>query len=499
MKADLIEEYESSIGSYYSDNLTGLYSHGFFHEYLDQELKKSMRYHDPFTLILVDVDFFSQYNAANGSIKGDLLLRQIANIISENLRESDLAARYLSDVFAVLLTRCDAENAFPIAERIRQSIESRMEGVATVSIGLTTYLINTTTNKNALLSEAQEALLQAKKMGKNKVALYDKKNASEDDNKSQILIVDDEDRNLRLLEAMLLPLGYEVVKASNGEQALSLVKKLDIDLILLDIMMPGMNGFEVCKHLKENNDTRLIPVVVVTALDDKESKIKAIDAGADDFLTKPPDKTELLARTKSLVKMKQLNKNFTSIENVIFSLANTVEAKDGYTHGHVERVSNMAVSLGTRLGLSRKEIDALRLGGALHDIGKIAVPGNIINKPGSLSTDEWDTMKDHATAGYKICNPLMETLGLALKVIRHHHEKLDGSGYPDGLKGDEIPKIAQVMAVVDIYDALVTDRSYRKGMDKERALSILREEVAKGKLDKGIIDMLEEMIDEKTP
>jgi putative two-component system response regulator len=477
--------------------LTGLFSHGFFHVYLDQELKKSMRYHDPFTLILIDVDFFSQYNSANGSIKGDLLLRQLADTINENLRDSDLAARYSGDVFAVLLTKCDAESASLIAERIRQSIESRMKGIATVSIGLATWVPEMTTNKSALLAEAQEALLQAKKKGKNKVVLYDKETMPEKNSKPQILIVDDEPRNLRLLEGMLIPLGYEVIKAPNGEEALSLVNKLDIDLILLDIMMPGMDGFEVCRRIKGNKDTRLIPIVMVTALDDMDAKVRAIDAGADDFLTKPPNKTELLARTKSLVKMKQLNKNFTSIENVIFSLANAVEAKDGYTHGHVERVSNLAVSVGKKLGLSGEEIDALRLGGALHDIGKIAVAGNIINKPGSLSDDEWEDMKIHANAGYLICNPLTKSLGLALKVIRHHHEKLDGTGYPDGLKGDEIPKIAQVMAVVDIYDALVTDRSYRKAMDNSNALAILREEGMKGKLDKETVEVLAEMIDEK--
>ena len=294
---------------------------------------------------------------------------------------------------------------------------------------------------------------------------------------------------------MLIPLEYQVVKASSGEDALSVVEKIDVDLILLDIMMPVMDGFEVCRRLKGKETTRLIPIVMVTALDDINSKVKAIDAGADDFLIKPPNKIELLARTKSLVKIRKLNRSLTSIENVVFSLANAVEAKDSYTQGHVERVSNMAVNLGKKMGLDRKELDALRLGGALHDIGKISVSSTILNKPGPLDAEEWEVMKKHTDLGYKICMPLKTNLGMALEVIRYHHEKLDGSGYPEGLIGSEIPPVAQVMAVVDIYDALITDRPYRKGMDKKKVISILRDEGAQGKLDQKIIEYLVEMIE----
>ena len=183
-----------------------------------------------------------------------------------------------------------------------------------------------------------------------------------------------------------------------------------------------------------------------------------------------------------------------SIENVLFSLANTVEAKDTYTQGHVERVSNMAVNLGKKLGMTGRELEALRFGGALHDIGKIAVPGKILNKPGPLDPNEWEIMKSHPDEGCKICLPLMKNLGPALEVIRHHHEKLDGSGYPDGLKGDEISVAARVMGVVDIYDALITDRPYRKGMSKEKAFEILREEAERDKLDKEVVEVLIKML-----
>jgi putative two-component system response regulator len=213
-------------------------------------------------------------------------------------------------------------------------------------------------------------------------------------------------------------------------------------------------------------------------------------------MNKPPNKMELFARIKSLVHLKRINSKMTSIRNVIFSLANTVEAKDGYTQGHIERVSNLAVCVGRRIGLTESEIEALKLGGALHDIGKIAVPDQILNKPGPLSPEEWDIMKKHTDVGFKICLPLKDNLGMALSVVRHHHEKLDGSGYPDSLKGDQISMVARIMAVVDIYDALITDRPYRKGMRQADAIRILEEDGQNGKLDQSVIGHLKTLIAE---
>jgi putative two-component system response regulator len=308
------------------------------------------------------------------------------------------------------------------------------------------------------------------------------------------LVVDDEPRNVKLLEAILRPLNYEVIKAFNGEDALTIINKIDVDLVLLDVMMPLMDGYEVCRRLKASEATRLIPVVMVTALDSVEDKINGIEAGADDFITKPPNKMELLARTKSLINLKKLNDNLTSIEQVLFSLANTVDAKDTYTQGHVERVSDMAMTLGHRLALSASELQALRYGGALHDIGKIGVPDEIINKQGPLDPEEWNIMKSHPDLGFKICMPLRRNLKTALDVIRNHHEKLDGSGYPDGLKGEQISTVVRIMAVVDIFDALTTGRSYRKAMPRGKALEILRNEAEEGKLDQEIVRNLEILV-----
>jgi putative two-component system response regulator len=207
-------------------------------------------------------------------------------------------------------------------------------------------------------------------------------------------------------------------------------------------------------------------------------------------MNKPPNQMELFARIKSLVSLKRANSKMTSIHNVIFSLANAVEAKDGYTQGHVERVSDLAVCIGRQIGLTESEIEALKLGGALHDIGKVAVPNLILNKPGPLSPEEWEIMKKHTDIGFKICLPLKDNLGMALSVVRHHHEKLDGTGYPDALTGDQIPVVARIMAVVDIYDALITDRPYRKGMPPADAFNILEDEGRKGKLDVSVIGHL---------
>jgi putative two-component system response regulator len=282
---------------------------------------------------------------------------------------------------------------------------------------------------------------------------------------------------------MLRPLSAQLMKAVNGEEALRAVDAMSVDVILMDAMMPLMDGFEACRRLKSNAATRMIPVIMVTALDDTESKVRAIDAGADDFVTKPANRIELLARVKALGRTRRLNDNLVSVESVLFSLANAVEAKDSYTEGHVKRVGNLAVQLGRVMGLPAADLEALRVGGMLHDIGKIGVPDSVLNKPGPLNEEEWQVLKAHPVTGYRMAEPLRPVLKGALEVIRHHHEKLDGSGYPDGKKGEEISTVARVMAVSDIYDALVSDRPYRKGMAKEEALSILQKEVDGGRID----------------
>ena len=494
METALKTTYETKTGAPVTDSLTGLLNYGFFQFILEQEIKRSERYDGAFCLALINVDAFSLYNKRHGTVAGDAKLKELSDIILEKIRESDVAARFSGDVLAVLFIQANVGAALGPLERIREAVETITKGSLSVSSGLASYP-NDAGIGEGLIQKAQKALLQAKIKGKNRICAFEKTAESPIAEKARVLVVDDEPRNVKLIEAFLLPMKHEVIKAFNGPEALSLINKVETDLVLLDIMMPGMSGYEVCRRLKGSEETRLIPVVMITALDDMDSKVKAIEAGADDFLTKPVNKIELLARTKSLIRLKKLNSRFVSIENILFSLANAVEAKDTYTQGHVDRVANLAVSVGEKMELSEWELEALKYGGVLHDIGKIRVSGEILNKPGALSPDEWEEMRGHSEAGFNICMPLQKNLGPALDIIRHHHEKLDGSGYPDGLKEDQIPMIIRIMAVVDIYDALITDRPYRKSLGKEKTFNILRQEADDGKIDKKVVGCLMDLVD----
>jgi putative two-component system response regulator len=305
-----------------------------------------------------------------------------------------------------------------------------------------------------------------------------------------VLIVDDDPLNRKLMQRLLRVHGYEIYTAANGSEALYIVTREDIDLVLLDVMMPGIDGFEVCRAIKKDEETRRTPVILLTALEDVETKIRGIEAGADDFITKPPNREELTARVRSLLKMKRLNGNLTSIENVLFSLAKTVEAKDRYTQDHVDRVCEIAVAVGKEMAMPDTDLDVLRFGAALHDIGKMGVPEEILNKPGALDPTERAIIETHPEIGYRICLPLKRNLGGALDVVRHHHEKMDGSGYPDGLRGEEISIAARIVAVADIFDALRTDRPYRRALPLRKAREILEMEASAGKLDRDVVKCL---------
>jgi cyclic di-GMP phosphodiesterase len=308
-----------------------------------------------------------------------------------------------------------------------------------------------------------------------------------------ILIADDIEANRELLTEILSTNRYRIVQAEDGEQAMQLLEEGEVDLALLDVMMPGRSGFAVCRALKSNPDTRLIPVVMVTSLSASEDRVQGIESGADDFLNKPVNKEELLARVRSLLKIKQFTDELEHAENVLFALALSIEAKDPYTDGHCDRLSESSEALAKRLSLSEDELIALRRGGIIHDIGKVAVPDQILLKPGPLTPEERKVMQRHTIVGAGICSPL-KSFRSVVPIIRHHHEKIDGSGYPDGLKGDAVPLTARILQTVDIYDALTTDRPYRKAMAPDRAFALMREEVKRGWWDGALVDELEAMV-----
>jgi putative two-component system response regulator len=305
-----------------------------------------------------------------------------------------------------------------------------------------------------------------------------------------ILVADDQLSNRELLSELLTTQGFKIITAADGAEALDQLSRVPTDLVLLDVMMPQLSGFEVCEKIKANPDTYLIPVILVTGLSDKENRIEGIRVGADDFLTRPVDRTELLARVRSLLKLKQRTDELERAESVLFSLARSIEGKDPYTHGHCERLAEYSASLGEHLGLLEDQIIALRRAGVVHDIGKIAIPDSIILKPSSLTPDEWKLMQQHPVIGERICAPL-RSFRSVLPIIRHHHEKFDGSGYPDGLAGEAISITARVLRVVDVYDALTTVRPYKPAFSITDALQTMKQEVARGWWDRQIFEQFE--------
>jgi putative two-component system response regulator len=305
-----------------------------------------------------------------------------------------------------------------------------------------------------------------------------------------ILVVDDLAPNRRLLARLLGRAGYAVITAGTGEEALALVRGSTPDLVLMDIRMPGgVDGFAACEAIKTHEATRLLPVVLMTGSSERADRVRAIEAGADDFLMKPVDEIELAARVKSLVRLKRYTNDLESAETLILSLARMIEARDPYTEGHCERLARYAVVIGRRLGLSDDDLAALYRGGYLHDIGKIAMPDAILSKPGPLTDEERELMKRHTTIGEDLCGTL-RALARVRPIIRHHHERLDGSGYPDGLRGDAIPLLAQIIGVVDVFDALTTARPYKTALDATLAVAELRRDVERGWRDATLVETL---------
>jgi len=300
------------------------------------------------------------------------------------------------------------------------------------------------------------------------------------------MVVDDNPDNMMLMRDLLSSRGYEVIAAPHAEEAERHMRFDQPDLILLDVVMPGKSGYELCREIKEDPQTRLIPVVLITGLTDREDKVRGIEAGADDFLNKPIFPEELFARVKSLLKLKEFTDELENAEAVLCTLGLSVEARDPYTEGHCERLARYASDLGAHLGLPEESLVALRRGGYLHDLGKIAVPDEILKKGANLTPQEWDIMKRHPVTGEAICKPL-KSLRLVLPIIRHHHEHWNGTGYPDGLKGREIPLLPRILQVVDVYDALRTHRPYKPALSHDQAARTMAEEAAAGLWDPQLV------------
>jgi cyclic di-GMP phosphodiesterase len=302
----------------------------------------------------------------------------------------------------------------------------------------------------------------------------------------RVLVADDTDTVRALFEKLLTSDGYQVISAVDGIEALDAVNAYHPDVILTDVGMPGVDGIEVCRRLKRNPATHLTPVVLVTGLSELPDRIRGIEAGADDFLTKPVHPQELRARVASLLRMKHLTDALDSAESAFMALALTIEARDPTTRGHCERLAQRAVQLGRVLGLSSEDLSALHRGGYLHDVGKVGVPDSVLLKPGPLTDAELVLMKRHTEIGDTLCAPL-QSLRHVRPIIRSHHERLDGSGYPDGLRGDDVPLLAQIVGIIDVYDALSSERPYRPALTSEAAARHLLQEVARKRFSQTLV------------
>lgn len=296
---------------------------------------------------------------------------------------------------------------------------------------------------------------------------------------TRVMVVDDEPAVAEVLRRLLVKEGYSVDVFSNGQDALDALPTVKPHLVLCDVKMPGLTGIEVCRRMKQDPAYRLTPVVMVTGQAQRDARLAGLEAGADDFLAKPVDPQELLIRVRSLVRIKRYTDDLDSAASIIIAMALLIEARDGNTEGHCHRMANYATSLGRALNLGEEDLQALYRGGFLHDIGMLAIPDAVLKKSGPLDPEEFELMKSHTTVGDSLCGNL-RSLESVRPIIRHHHERYDGSGYPDGLEGDEIPLVAQIMGLVDVYDAVTTRRPYQGPHTAQEAIGILRDQAARG-------------------
>lgn len=296
---------------------------------------------------------------------------------------------------------------------------------------------------------------------------------------ARVLVVDDDQSMCALFTRMLQSEGYSVDVALDGASALEAVAFCRPDVILLDVALPGVNGFDICRMLRQESVTRLTPIVFVTGLGAREQRVRGLACGADDFLVKPVDREELLARVRSLARMKRYTDGLDSAAAIILLLANIIEGRDGYGQGHCHRMANYATALGRAIGLEEDDLLALHRGGFLHDIGMLAIPESVLRKRGMLEQDEYELVKSHTVVGDALCSNL-RSLERVRPIVRSHHERCDGSGYPDGLQGDQIPTLAQIIGIVDVYEALTTERPYQLPRSQGEITDVLRSHVHQG-------------------
>ncbi len=313
-----------------------------------------------------------------------------------------------------------------------------------------------------------------------------------EDRPPTLLVVESVETNRRVLRSMLRNEGYRILEAGQAREAFTLLKSERVDLIILDLMLPEVSGLDFCRVVKANRDTRFVPVLIMTSLQGVDIEVAGIASGADEFLVKPLHPTIVRARIGAMLRQKRAVDSLEEAESILFALAQAVEHRDRCTSGHCDRLATLSMALGTALGLQRSQILALHRGGYLHDIGKIGIPDSILFKPGPLTPEEWAIMRTHSIKGEEICRPA-KTLASVLPIIRNHHERWDGTGYPDGLRGEDIPLLARILQTADVFDALTSTRPYKAALPPAEALEVLRQEARRGWRDAHLVAVLCEL------
>jgi putative two-component system response regulator len=309
-----------------------------------------------------------------------------------------------------------------------------------------------------------------------------------------LLVVDSREINRKLIKAMLREEGYRILEATRPVEVFELIGREKIDLVIVEFAMPQMSGVEVCRRIKANPATKLVPVLVLTTAQGVENEVASIASGADEFLVMPLHPAVMRIRIQALLRHKAAIDSLEDVESILFALAQAIEQRDKATSGHCERLATLSMTLGIGLGLPQVQILALHRGGYLHDIGKISIPDAILFKPGKLTEEEWQVMRMHTVKGEQICSRT-KTLEAVLPIIRSHHERWDGSGYPDGLRGEQIPLLARILQVADIFDALTSERPYKRALSGPEALNVLEKEARRGWRDPQVVNLLKRLTD----
>jgi putative two-component system response regulator len=310
---------------------------------------------------------------------------------------------------------------------------------------------------------------------------------------ASILLVDSVDINRHWLKGILKAGPYRITECHTPVEGLEVLQRESIDLIITDLLMPDFSGFEFCRRVKADRRTRLTPILVITSVQGIENEVAVLESGADEFLLKPLRPSVVRARIQTMLRNKRTLDSLEEAEAILFALAQTVEARDKETGNHCQRLAALSVALGTTLGLPQEDLIALHRGGYLHDIGKVSVPDAILFKKESLDEEDWLVMRNHTLVGERLCSR-MKSLTPVLPIIRNHHERWDGSGYPDGLSGERIPLLARILQLADIYDALTSRRSYKQALPPDQALAVLAREAECGWRDPELVSVFGQMV-----